>query len=55
MKKRYLVKGERNIIHSLKRRKANWIGHILRRNGLIKHVIAGRLEGRNDGKLRKKM
>jgi hypothetical protein len=25
---------------------ANWIGHILRRNCLLKHVIEGKLEGR---------
>jgi hypothetical protein len=31
---------------STKRRKANWIGHILRRNCLLKHVIEGKLEGR---------
>jgi IMP dehydrogenase/GMP reductase len=29
-----------------KRRKANWIGHILRRNCLIKHVIEGKKEER---------
>ena len=28
-----------------KRRKANWIGHILRRNCLLKHVIEGNTEG----------
>jgi hypothetical protein len=33
------VKEERNILHTVKRRKANWIGHILRRNCLLKHVI----------------
>jgi hypothetical protein len=32
--------------HTMKRRKANWIGHILRRNCLLKHVIEGRIEGR---------
>jgi hypothetical protein len=26
--------------------KANWIGYILRRNCLLKHVIEGKLEGR---------
>ena len=26
------VKEERNILHAVKRRKVNWIGHILRRN-----------------------
>jgi hypothetical protein len=29
------VKEERNIIHTVKRRKDNWIGHILRRNCLV--------------------
>jgi replicative superfamily II helicase len=32
-------KEERNILHTMKRRKANWIGHILRRNVLLKHVV----------------
>jgi hypothetical protein len=36
---------ERNIIHTVKRRKANWIGHILRRNCLLKHIIKGKIEG----------
>jgi hypothetical protein len=40
------VKEERNILHTIKRRKANWIGHILRRNCLLKQVIEGKLEGR---------
>jgi hypothetical protein len=40
------VKEERNILHTIKRRKANWIGHILLRNFLLKHVIEGKLEGR---------
>jgi hypothetical protein len=40
------VKEERNIVHTIKRRKANWIGHILRRNCLLKHVIEVKLEGR---------
>jgi hypothetical protein len=40
------VMEERNIVHTVKRRKANWIGHILRRNCLLKHVIKGKLEGR---------
>jgi hypothetical protein len=40
------VKEERHILHTVKRRKANWIGHILRRNCFLKHVIEGNLEGR---------
>jgi hypothetical protein len=39
------VKEERNILQTVKRRKANWIGHILRRNCLLKHVIQGKVEG----------
>jgi hypothetical protein len=39
------VKEERNILHTIKSRKANWIGHILRRNCLLKHVIECRTEG----------
>jgi hypothetical protein len=39
-------KEERNIAHTIKRRKANWIGHILRRKCLLKHVIEGKIEGR---------
>jgi hypothetical protein len=40
------VKEERNILHTVKRRKAKWIGHILRRNCLVKHVIERKLKGR---------
>jgi hypothetical protein len=40
------VKEERNILHTIKRRKTNWIGHILRRNCLHKQVIEGKLEER---------
>jgi hypothetical protein len=42
----HIVKEERNIVQTIKRRKANWIGHILRRNCLLKHAIEGTLEGR---------
>jgi hypothetical protein len=40
------VKQVRNILHTIKSTKANWIGHILRRNCLLKHVIEGKVEGR---------
>ena len=33
------VKEEMNILHTVIRRKANWIGHILRRNCLLHRVI----------------
>jgi hypothetical protein len=38
------VKEETSILHTIKRRKPNWIGHILHRTCLLKHVIAGRIE-----------
>jgi len=40
------VTEERENLHTMKRTKANWICHILRRKSLIKHVIEGRKEGR---------
>jgi hypothetical protein len=39
------VKEERNILHTIRRRKANWIGHILRRNCLLSHIIEGKIIG----------
>jgi hypothetical protein len=42
------VKEERNVLHTIKRRKANWIGHILCRNCLLKHMIEGKLEVRTE-------
>jgi hypothetical protein len=39
-------KEERNILHTIKITKANWIGHILRRNCVLKHAIEGKLKGR---------
>jgi hypothetical protein len=40
------IKEKRNILNTIKRSKANWIGHILRRNCLPEQVIEGKLEGR---------
>jgi hypothetical protein len=39
------VKEERNIVKTIKRRKGNWIGPILHRNWLLRHVIEGEIEG----------
>jgi hypothetical protein len=39
-------KEERTNLCKMKRRKANRIGHILRRNCLMKNVIEGKMEGR---------
>jgi hypothetical protein len=40
------VKVERNILHTINRIKINWIGHIWRRDCLLKHVIEGKIDGR---------
>ena len=39
------VKGHRSILHEISKRKANWIGHILRRNCLLQRVIEGKIKG----------
>jgi hypothetical protein len=39
------VKGQRNILHEISKRKANWIGHIVRRNCLLQQVIEGNIKG----------
>jgi hypothetical protein len=48
---------QRNITHTIKRKKANWIGHMLHRNCLLSHIIEGKMEGRikSDRKKRKNM
>jgi hypothetical protein len=40
-------KCEGRILYKIKRWKAKWIVHILRRNCHIKHVIEGKIEGTN--------
>jgi len=44
------VKEDRNMLPAIYRRKANWIGHILRRNCLLKRVIEGKIEGMAAGR-----
>jgi hypothetical protein len=39
------VKEQRNILYKIRKRKANWIGHILRRNCLRQQVIEGKIQG----------
>jgi hypothetical protein len=45
------VKEKKNIIHTVNSRKPNWVGHILRRNCIMKHAIEGKIE--RDWKARK--
>ena len=37
------VKEQNNILHEISKRKANWIGHILRRNCLQQQVLEGKI------------
>jgi len=39
------VKEKRNILHEIRKRKANWIGHISCRNCLLQRVIKGKIKG----------
>jgi hypothetical protein len=50
------VKEDKNMLQTIKRRKANWIGHILCRNYLLIHVIEGNIERKSRrGKRRKQL
>jgi hypothetical protein len=39
------VKEQRNILHEVSKRKANWIGHILPTKCLLRQVIEGKIKG----------
>jgi ribosomal 50S subunit-associated protein YjgA (DUF615 family) len=39
------VKEQRNILHEIRKRRVNWIGHILRRNCLLQRVIEEKIQG----------
>jgi hypothetical protein len=39
------VNEQRNILHEIRKRKPNWIGHSLPRNCLLKQVIEGKIKG----------
>ena len=54
------VNEQRNTLHEIRKRKAKWIGHILRRNCLLKQVIEGKMKRemevtRRRGRRRKKL
>ena len=54
------MKEQRNILHEIRERKANWIGHILRRNCFLQRVIEGKIQGwtevtRRQGRRRRKL
>jgi hypothetical protein len=39
------LKEQKNILHGIRKWKANWIGHILRRNCFLQRVIEGKIKG----------
>jgi hypothetical protein len=41
----FRVKEQSNILHEIRKRKANWIGQISRRNCLLQRVIEGKIQG----------
>jgi len=47
------VNEQRNMLHEIRKRKANWIGHILRRNCLLKQVIEGKIKWEMEVKRRR--
>ena len=54
------VNEQTNILHEIRKRKVNWVGHILRRNCLLQQVIEGKIKGhievtRRRGRRRKKL
>jgi hypothetical protein len=54
------VKEQRNILHEIRKRKANWIGYILRRNYLLQRVTEGKIQrkievARRQGRRRRKL
>ena len=55
-----VLMAKEEILHEIRKRKAKWIGHNLRRNYLIKQVIEGKMKGEIDvtrirGRRRKKL
>jgi len=55
----FIFRSTTALLHEIIKRKANWIGHILRRNCLLKHVIEVKIKGqigvtKRQGRRRKK-
>ena len=42
----HTIKEEKNILHTVRRRKTNWIGHIWLGSCLLQDVIEGKIKGR---------
>ena len=55
VKNEVLLRGNelRDILHEIRKQKANWIGHILHRNCLLKQVIKGKIKGEMEVTIRR--
>ena len=49
-----IVQENRSILKIIQKRKANWIGHILRGEGMLRKIIEGKIEGKR-GRGRKRI
>jgi len=54
------VNEQRDFLHEIRKRKANWIGHVLRRNCILQQIIEGKIKGqievtRRGGRRRKRL
>ena len=47
------VNEQRNVLHEIRKRKGNWIGHILRRNCFLKQIIEEKIKGVIEAKRRR--
>jgi len=43
------------VLRTINRRQANWIGHILRKNCLLQHIIQDKIEGKKRRRIRRKL
>ena len=48
------VNEQRNILHEIRKRKANWIGHVLRRNCFLQQVIERKIKGQIEVRRRRR-
>ena len=48
------VNEQTNVLHEIRKRKGNWIGHILRRNCLLKQVTEGKIKEEKEVTRRRK-
>ena len=40
------VKEERSLLEMMDKRKKRWLGHVMRREGLLKEAMEGKMEGK---------